>query len=86
MQYEVGVPIVQSVVYTAVWPSEQVSDAALVIVEGGAVVTAEAVCWGNATAVVARKESREMMLRRFILAVFGLNFGKREMFEETVRL
>lgn len=59
-------------------PSEQVSDAALVMVDGGAaVVVTAAVCWGNAKAGAKRKENRAVTWNKFILAVLELTVERK---------
>lgn len=58
-------------------PSEQLSDAALVMVDGGAVVVAAAVCWGNAKAGAKRKENRAVTWNKFILAVLELTIERK---------
>jgi hypothetical protein len=60
-----------------------------VIVAGVAVVVPAAVCWGNATTAVKKKENRAMTWRKSILAVFELTGTERKKlsgwFVNTVR-
>lgn len=50
----------------------------MVIVAGVAVVVPAAVCWGNATTAVKKKENRAMTWRKSILAVFELTGTERK--------